>query len=86
MPPGTNAGLLRSALRILPEVADALSSGAPVVAFESTIIAHGMPRPQNLRVVEEASNLFRSMVRKYLRMRAFTESSVRGRARPLKGN
>ncbi len=29
------------------EVADALASGRPVVALESTIISHGMPYPQN---------------------------------------
>ncbi len=33
-----------------PEVADALSDGRPVVALESTIIAHGLPRPRNLEV------------------------------------
>ncbi len=31
-----------------PEVAEALRTGAPVVALESTIITHGMPWPQNL--------------------------------------
>lgn len=31
-----------------PEVAAALAAGAPVVALESTIIAHGMPWPHNL--------------------------------------
>jgi len=38
------------------EVRDALSRGAPVVALESTIIAHGMPYSQNVetaRAVEE---------------------------------
>jgi pseudouridine-5'-phosphate glycosidase len=33
-----------------PEVAAALSDGAPVVALESTIIAHGLPRPDNLAI------------------------------------
>lgn len=33
-----------------PEVADALATGKPVVALESTIITHGMPYPQNLEV------------------------------------
>jgi pseudouridine-5'-phosphate glycosidase len=40
-----------------PEVAEALAAGAPVVALESTIISHGLPRPDNLRVagrIEEA--------------------------------
>jgi pseudouridine-5'-phosphate glycosidase len=36
-----------------PEVADALASGRPVVALESTIISHGLPRPDNLRVARE---------------------------------
>jgi pseudouridine-5'-phosphate glycosidase len=44
---------------VLPtaEVHDALASGRPVVALESTIITHGMPYPQNLttaRAVEAA--------------------------------
>ncbi len=39
-----------------PEVADAISSGKPVVALESTIISHGMPYPQN---VETALNVER---------------------------
>lgn len=37
----------REALRIAPQVADALEQGRPVVALESTIIAHGMPYPAN---------------------------------------
>ncbi|MFZ4059070.1 MAG: pseudouridine-5'-phosphate glycosidase [Ferruginibacter sp.] len=35
-------------LNILPEVADALRLGKPVVALESTIISHGMPWPKNV--------------------------------------
>ena len=35
------------------EVLSALSAGAPVVALESTIISHGLPRPENLRVAIE---------------------------------
>lgn len=31
-----------------PEVRDALANGLPVVALESTIIAHGMPYPKNV--------------------------------------
>lgn len=31
-----------------PEVAEALAAGRPVVALESTIISHGLPRPDNL--------------------------------------
>ena len=35
-------------LDLSPEVAEALASGKPVVALESTIISHGMPYPQNI--------------------------------------
>jgi pseudouridine-5'-phosphate glycosidase len=37
-----------------PEVAGALSAGRGVVALESTLIAHGLPRPDNLRIAREA--------------------------------
>jgi len=40
-------------MRIHEEVSDALSSGRPVVALESTIISHGLPRPRNLAVARE---------------------------------
>jgi len=40
-------------LTIHPEVAEALGAGQPVVALESTIISHGLPRPDNLRVARE---------------------------------
>jgi pseudouridine-5'-phosphate glycosidase len=37
-----------------PEVSGALRAGRGVVALESTLIAHGLPRPENLRVAREA--------------------------------
>ena len=37
-------------MRIEPEVAGALAAGQPVVALESTLLAHGLPRPANLEV------------------------------------
>jgi pseudouridine-5'-phosphate glycosidase len=37
-------------MKIAPEVAEALAAGRPVVALESTIISHGLPRPRNLEV------------------------------------
>ncbi|MBK9036310.1 MAG: pseudouridine-5'-phosphate glycosidase [Myxococcales bacterium] len=40
-------------LVLAPAVADALAAGAPVVALESTIIAHGLPYPANLEVAHE---------------------------------
>jgi pseudouridine-5'-phosphate glycosidase len=36
-----------------PEVAEALAAGRPVVALESTIVSHGLPRPHNLRLARE---------------------------------
>lgn len=35
---------------VAPEVVEALSHGRPVVALESTIISHGLPRPDNLEI------------------------------------
>ncbi|WP_329212207.1 pseudouridine-5'-phosphate glycosidase [Streptomyces sp. NBC_00683] len=41
------------------EVRDALADRRPVVALESTIIAHGLPRPRNLQVAKELEELVR---------------------------
>ncbi|MEU8333286.1 pseudouridine-5'-phosphate glycosidase [Micromonospora sp. NPDC048839] len=41
------------------EVADALRDGRPVVALESTIVSHGLPRPENLRVAREIEQAVR---------------------------
>ncbi|QGZ48401.1 MULTISPECIES: pseudouridine-5'-phosphate glycosidase [Streptomyces] len=41
------------------EVREALHEGRPVVALESTIIAHGLPRPRNLAVATELETLVR---------------------------
>jgi pseudouridine-5'-phosphate glycosidase len=38
---------------IHPEVSAALAEHRPVVALESTIISHGLPRPDNLRIARE---------------------------------
>jgi pseudouridine-5'-phosphate glycosidase len=42
------------------EVRTALDEGRPVVALESTIIAHGLPRPDNLRIAREIEDVVRS--------------------------
>ncbi|GAA1108686.1 pseudouridine-5'-phosphate glycosidase [Kitasatospora arboriphila] len=47
-------------LRLSDEVATALAAGTPVVALESTIIAHGLPRPRNLAVAVELEDLVRA--------------------------
>src|SRR5205814_10302602 len=39
-------------LTIAPEVAAALEANSPVVALESTVIAHGLPRPRNLTTAQ----------------------------------
>lgn len=44
---------------IHPEVADALARGAAVVALESTIISHGLPRPDNARIAREIESSVR---------------------------
>jgi pseudouridylate synthase len=45
---------------IHPEVAAALAAGGPVVALESTIISHGLPRPDNLRIAREIEDAVRA--------------------------
>lgn len=46
-------------LDIAPEIAAALAEGRAVVALESTIIAHGMPYPDNLEVAREIERIIR---------------------------
>lgn len=46
-------------LNIHPEISDALHQGLPIVALESTIIAHGMPFPQNIDTALEVENIVR---------------------------
>jgi len=43
-----------------PEVSEALATGKPVVALESTIISHGLPRPRNLEAAKEFEEILRS--------------------------
>jgi pseudouridylate synthase len=47
-------------MRIAPEVAEAVTGGRPVVALESTLISHGLPRPRNLEVAHELEAAVRS--------------------------
>jgi pseudouridine-5'-phosphate glycosidase/sugar/nucleoside kinase (ribokinase family) len=46
---------------IRPEVAHALQHNQPVVALESTIVAHGMPFPQNYEVALEVEEILRNL-------------------------
>ena len=50
---------MKSALVFSPEVAAALASNSPIVALESTIISHGLPRPSNLNVAREVEEIVR---------------------------
>ncbi|KQW46502.1 MULTISPECIES: pseudouridine-5'-phosphate glycosidase [unclassified Roseateles] len=46
-------------IQLSPEVAAARAQGQPIVALESTIIAHGMPWPQNLETAREVEDVIR---------------------------
>jgi pseudouridine-5'-phosphate glycosidase len=46
-------------LHLSSEVADALAASRPVVALESTIISHGLPRPRNLEAAREFESILR---------------------------
>jgi pseudouridine-5'-phosphate glycosidase len=46
-------------MQILPEVAEAIAAGRPVVALESTIISHGLPRPRNLQAARDFEKVLR---------------------------
>ena len=48
-----------STMEIRSEVADALQNSGPVVALETTLIAHGLPRPDNLELAREVESLIR---------------------------
>lgn len=47
-------------MTVAPEVAEALAVGGPVVALESTLIAHGLPWPGNLEVGRELEAIVRA--------------------------
>jgi pseudouridine-5'-phosphate glycosidase len=55
----TNATPPHPSLKLSAEVAEALDSGAPVVALESTIISHGMPYPRNVEMAIEVEQIIR---------------------------
>jgi len=55
-PPGFNS-LPERLIQVYPEVAEALVRKKPVVALESTIITHGMPYPENLRVAKDVERI-----------------------------
>lgn len=46
-------------LQLHPQVAAALAGNKPVVALESTVIAHGLPRPENLATARRLEQIVR---------------------------
>jgi pseudouridine-5'-phosphate glycosidase len=47
-------------LRLSPEVSDALRERRPIVALESTLIAHGLPSPHNLETAFACEEVIRA--------------------------
>lgn len=58
--PGVALDHLVSRVSVAPEVSAALRAGRPVVALESTIISHGLPRPGNVDVAHQIEAAVRS--------------------------
>jgi pseudouridylate synthase len=56
-----NTDPVRSWLTFSAPVAAAQAAGRAIVALESTIIAHGMPHPENVRTAREVEALIRSL-------------------------
>src|SRR6476659_3718201 len=50
----------KALLTFNPEVESAISSNKPIVALESTVIAHGLPRPQNLELARKLEQIVRA--------------------------
>lgn len=50
---------MEKAIKLSAEVEAALKAGKPIVALESTIISHGLPRPSNLEVALECERIVR---------------------------
>jgi len=50
---------MEKAIKLSAEVSAAIKAGKPIVALESTIISHGLPRPSNLEVALECERIVR---------------------------
>lgn len=50
---------MKKYLEFSDEVKEAMESGKPVVALESTIISHGMPYPENLKTAKACERIVR---------------------------
>lgn len=49
-----------SLVALKPEVGEALDAGRPVVALETTVLAHGLPRPRNRRLADAMAEAVRA--------------------------
>ncbi len=56
-----NPDLAHTWLSLSAPVAAAKAAGRPIVALESTIVAHGMPHPENVRTAREVEALIRDL-------------------------
>jgi pseudouridylate synthase len=52
---------MSSQVAVSPAVREALRDGTPVVALESTIVSHGLPRPGNLEAAREFESILAGM-------------------------
>ena len=52
--------IMNKYLSITPEIAEAIVSGKPVVALESTILSHGMPYPENVEFAHKVEEVVRA--------------------------
>ena len=50
---------LKAYMDVTPEIEEAVRTGKPVVALESTILSHGMPYPENLSFAREVEKIIR---------------------------
>jgi len=54
--------MMHELLSLTPEVATAIHDNRPVVALESTVIAHGLPRPENFQTANRLQQIVREHV------------------------
>ena len=50
---------MKDYLSVTPEIEEALKTGKPVVALESTILSHGMPYPENVDFAHKVEEVIR---------------------------
>lgn len=51
---------IRDFIKISPEVQEAIDNNKPVVALESTVIAHGLPKPTNIETALQMESIIRN--------------------------